>query len=200
MQHGSNQRPSCSLSCSPHPPVKKFTDWGHEARKGTDTLILMNAACFVLQWLSKDVLTLWGAKVRTDEVPTCGLRVAGLEGGWLVGGAQILKAGASLGDLPLARLGAGEEAQDGEACMHGPAWTLQHLSPNRCTCPKWRASPTLPDFAGQRADQCGAVVAADHTQLPPLKCDPPAGEIWAPVCCAPLAWLLAWHSGSTSFF
>eukprot|EP00197_Chlamydomonas_leiostraca_P007864 CAMPEP_0202860592 /NCGR_PEP_ID=MMETSP1391-20130828/2243_1 /ASSEMBLY_ACC=CAM_ASM_000867 /TAXON_ID=1034604 /ORGANISM="Chlamydomonas leiostraca, Strain SAG 11-49" /LENGTH=299 /DNA_ID=CAMNT_0049539791 /DNA_START=224 /DNA_END=1123 /DNA_ORIENTATION=- len=47
-------------------PVKEksFQDFGHPARKGTDMLLVLNAACFVLQWLSKDVLTYWGAKVN----------------------------------------------------------------------------------------------------------------------------------------
>ena len=34
-----------------------------EKRFATDVLLLLNMVCFSLQWLSRDMLTLWGAKV-----------------------------------------------------------------------------------------------------------------------------------------
>jgi len=34
-----------------------------EKRRVTDVMLLLNCTCFALQWLSKDMLTLWGAKV-----------------------------------------------------------------------------------------------------------------------------------------
>ncbi len=43
---------------------RSFQDFGHEKRRATDTFLLLNCAAFVLQWLSQDLLTFWGAKVR----------------------------------------------------------------------------------------------------------------------------------------
>jgi hypothetical protein len=34
-----------------------------EMRRVTDIMLLLNCTCFALQWLSRDMLTLWGAKV-----------------------------------------------------------------------------------------------------------------------------------------
>ena len=39
-------------------------EFGDERRRATDVLILMNVVVFALQLLSKDVLTLWGCKVK----------------------------------------------------------------------------------------------------------------------------------------
>lgn len=39
-------------------------DFGSPLRRCTDALLVANAAAFALQWLSRDALTLWGAKVN----------------------------------------------------------------------------------------------------------------------------------------
>ena len=38
-------------------------DFGHEKRRATDTLLVLNCAVWMLQLLSKGMLTFWGAKV-----------------------------------------------------------------------------------------------------------------------------------------
>jgi hypothetical protein len=43
---------------------RSWQEFGHEARRATDTLLLLNALMFIVQWMSKDVVTFWGAKVR----------------------------------------------------------------------------------------------------------------------------------------
>ena len=40
-------------------------DFGSPLRRCTDALLVANAAAFALQWLSRDALTLWGAKVNS---------------------------------------------------------------------------------------------------------------------------------------
>lgn len=39
-------------------------DWGSPLRRCTDSLLVLNGLMFILQWASKDVLMLWGAKVN----------------------------------------------------------------------------------------------------------------------------------------
>jgi hypothetical protein len=41
---------------------RSWQDFGHEKRRVTDGLMLLNAAVFLMQWLSQDALTYWGAK------------------------------------------------------------------------------------------------------------------------------------------
>lgn len=38
-------------------------DFGSPLRRVTDSLLVANLAAFVLQWVTKDALTVWGAKV-----------------------------------------------------------------------------------------------------------------------------------------
>ncbi len=40
-------------------------DFGSPLRRCTDSLLVLNALMFVLQWASKDALMLWGAKVNS---------------------------------------------------------------------------------------------------------------------------------------
>ncbi|GAX75962.1 hypothetical protein CEUSTIGMA_g3405.t1 [Chlamydomonas eustigma] len=40
-------------------------EFGDKRRRATDTLLIFNCACLMLQWLSKGVLTFWGAKVNS---------------------------------------------------------------------------------------------------------------------------------------
>ena len=40
-------------------------DFGSPLRRATDTLLVANALAFAAQWLSRDALTLWGAKVNS---------------------------------------------------------------------------------------------------------------------------------------
>ena len=44
-------------------------DFGHERRRVTDSLLLLNAVCCMLQWLTKGLLTAWGAKVGHACIP-----------------------------------------------------------------------------------------------------------------------------------
>jgi hypothetical protein len=39
-------------------------DFGSPLRRCTDTLLVANAVMFAAQWLTRDALTLWGAKVN----------------------------------------------------------------------------------------------------------------------------------------
>ncbi|KAG1676085.1 hypothetical protein FOA52_014951 [Chlamydomonas sp. UWO 241] len=39
--------------------------FGDERRRVTDSLLVINAVCMMLQWLSKGLLTFWGAKVNS---------------------------------------------------------------------------------------------------------------------------------------
>ncbi|KAI8473049.1 MAG: hypothetical protein J3K34DRAFT_412041 [Monoraphidium minutum] len=51
----------------PHRPPRPrgFLDFGSPVRRCTDTLLVANALAFAGQWLSRDALTLWGAKVNS---------------------------------------------------------------------------------------------------------------------------------------
>ncbi len=46
-------------------------EFGNEKRRATDVLLVLNAACLMLQWLSKGMLTFWGAKVRWHTLSLC---------------------------------------------------------------------------------------------------------------------------------
>ncbi|KAJ9518927.1 hypothetical protein QJQ45_026236, partial [Haematococcus lacustris] len=51
-----------------HGRTQSFTDFGHEKRRATDIIMVINALCYALQLLSQDSalsLTLWGAKVNS---------------------------------------------------------------------------------------------------------------------------------------
>lgn len=54
---------------TPHPlrspRARGMLDFGSPLRRATDTLLVANALCFAAQWLSRDALTLWGAKVNS---------------------------------------------------------------------------------------------------------------------------------------
>jgi hypothetical protein len=56
-----NQPPPCRR---PARGPATFQDWGHPARRATDALLVLNAVCFAGQVLSRDVLTLLGAKIN----------------------------------------------------------------------------------------------------------------------------------------
>lgn len=44
---------------------KTINDFGHPLRRATDVLLVLNILCFGAQWLTKDALTIWGAKVNS---------------------------------------------------------------------------------------------------------------------------------------
>eukprot|EP00198_Chlamydomonas_reinhardtii_P010001 XP_001699338.1 rhomboid-like protein [Chlamydomonas reinhardtii] len=43
---------------------KTWSDFGHPRRRTTDVFLCLNALVFVLNWLSRDVVLIWGAKVN----------------------------------------------------------------------------------------------------------------------------------------
>ncbi|EFJ46752.1 hypothetical protein VOLCADRAFT_105418 [Volvox carteri f. nagariensis] len=45
-------------------PRKALSEFGHPARRATDVFLVLNALIYALNWLSKDVLLLWGCKVN----------------------------------------------------------------------------------------------------------------------------------------
>lgn len=45
-----------------------LVEFGDERRRVTDTILVMNAACMAMQWLSRGLLTFWGAKVGVAGV------------------------------------------------------------------------------------------------------------------------------------
>ncbi|KAG2441553.1 hypothetical protein HXX76_003174 [Chlamydomonas incerta] len=51
-------------SGAPPPRPMAWSDFGHPRRRTTDVFLCLNAAVFVLNWLSRDVLLIWGAKVN----------------------------------------------------------------------------------------------------------------------------------------
>ncbi|GLI69436.1 hypothetical protein VaNZ11_014047 [Volvox africanus] len=46
-------------------PKKTFSDFGQPGRRATDVFLTLNAIIYVINWLSKDVLLLWGCKVNS---------------------------------------------------------------------------------------------------------------------------------------
>ncbi|GLC52292.1 hypothetical protein PLESTB_000605800 [Pleodorina starrii] len=44
---------------------KSYSDFGHPGRRATDVFLVLNAAVYLLNWLTKDTLLLWGCKINS---------------------------------------------------------------------------------------------------------------------------------------
>ncbi len=57
-------------------------DFGSPIRRVTDVLLVVNCACFAAQWLTRDALTIWGAKVRGCQGGLVTGVILGADGWW----------------------------------------------------------------------------------------------------------------------
>lgn len=60
--HGPNEGPASQRARGTGP-----IEFGHPLRRTTDIILVLNAVCMMLQWLSRGALTFWGAKVSVRQ-------------------------------------------------------------------------------------------------------------------------------------